>query len=228
MKTTNPPLFALFVILLLPACAVQSGPGKSKYFNSEKFIGLEAISNDYKQVKLDYQLDGADGEVIMFQSCEDVENAESSGVVTSQFDLYRLLTVNCMAARKIADGTVPAMGYLPEELSPEFLRSIPATAVPNQGGDVQAGRFDTPMGQYEKELTILGSTENSISVKLTDGMEVDYILLGRADVNKDGIEDFVMRLDWAVPESFGRGTDLVVLTRLGEAAPVTLISRYPK
>lgn len=45
-----------------------------------------------------------------------------------------------------------------------------------------------------------------------------YQVVARGDFNGDGIEDVLIRIDWHVIDAFGKGSKLVLITKLSPTA----------
>ncbi len=216
----------IVVIATLAGCsAVAKGP-TGKWFNDEEFIGLEGLGSSYQSVRLAYNLDGTNGERIVFDSCDDVDHIEESDVVESQFPLYRKVYINCLGAKYYHKGSAAETSFLPDDFGMSLIEQLPASVVPNRGGsslEPENGNFLSS----RQSLDVVETSGKAFTIRL-EGTEIDYVLLASADVNNDGLQDWVVRLDWSDTESFGEGTNLVVLTQRSGSGDIEVVSRYPE
>lgn len=187
--------------------------GLPKFFNEEEFAGLVELGGGIDNVVLQYELDRTDGGVQVFNSCQDVGSIGDDQVVEHQFRLLRLLRINCRAAEIYFGSGHANESNFPALLSDALVSDFPAHAVPDIGGNALDLRDGMSMGQYEESLISAGDEGVSFDVTLTDGTEITYLIMARADHDGDGAEDWVVRLDWAIPDSFGEGSDLLVLSK---------------
>jgi hypothetical protein len=197
----------------------------STYFNTEEFTGLLTMGSDYSSARLDYQLDSQTGTPILFNSCEKVALTKESTVLTEQFALFRLLQINCKSLQQYYSAALPRKSYFPPSFSANFIRLLPAAAVPNIGGNSLQGRTGT-LAEQETGLTFNTITPNSATVILDDDMEITYVLMARGDFDNDGVEDMLLRIDWSITSAFGSGFDLLMLSKTAENTPITVQWRY--
>lgn len=216
----------IVILTTLAGCSVVAKNPTVKWFNDEEFIGLEGLGSSYKSVRLAYDLDGTNGERIVFYGCDDVDHTEGSDVVESQFPLYRKIYINCLGAKYYHKGSEAETSFLPDEFGMSLIEQLPASVVPNRGGSSLEPESGSLL-RSRQSLDVVKTSEKAFTIRL-EGTEIDYVLLASADVNNDGLQDWVVRLDWSDTESFGEGTDLVVLTQRSDSGDIEVVSRYPE
>lgn len=224
MMRNAAPLAALIATMV--GCAATESPRGEKWFNQDQFVGLKMFSSSYDRITLSYELDAAGGELASFDSCMGVENTKESDIVQSQFPLFRKLQINCLGAKLFHDGAYANRSFLSNDLSSAVAREFPSTVVPNQGGTSLEPESGEHLADMES-LKFISAGNNTLQLKI-GATEIDYVLLAEADVNRDGYQDWILRLDWAQVDSFGEGTDLIVLTRKSEDGEIEVLQRYPK
>lgn len=197
---------------------------RSPFFNQKEFTGLKSLGKDISSVRLDYALDFANGKELHFNSCIEVNTVDE--VEASQYHLLRLMKANCMAVGYYFDalkiGKVPS--FLPENLNNSFIRSLPAKAIPNLGG--QSLDRNGTLAQAEKGMKVLSANNKSMELSLADNLMVKYLIIARGDFNHDGIEDMLLRLDWHVSSAFGKGYNLLMVTKTSKKAKSSIIFRW--
>lgn len=219
-------LILTLCLFFITSCFASQDVVSNKYFNENEFTGLVKLGTESKDTQLDYELDGTDGKAIHFTSCLQVANTKENDVVTHQFKLFHLLRVNCIAANKYAKASSFKHTNFPGTLSKSLASELPAQAIPNLGGNGLEMRKGLLMGKYEKNLRVGEIKTNSLSVTLTDGIEITYVIMARTDIDGDGYEDWIVRLDWSIPKSFGDGADLMVLFKPSSTSNVKIDWRY--
>ena len=232
--------FALFVVLLgsgcsnetatsAPTAAVDSKTVKP-FFNSDEFTGLVTLGDTstkrYQDIALDYALDGKTGKEIQFSSCQQVDATTENQVVTSQLHLLQLLKVNCTAANYylLANNAITNHSYWPTTLTNTFIKSLPALAIPNLGGDSFNNRQGT-LTEAEPTLAIQALNPLSAEVILDGDLAITYVVLARGDFNNDGFEDIFLRLDWNITTAFGKGFDWIIVSKGSPSQLPTIVSR---
>ncbi|PCJ11170.1 MAG: hypothetical protein COB04_19500 [Gammaproteobacteria bacterium] len=106
----------------------------------------------------------------------------------------------------------------------QFIKGLPGRSIPDLGGQSLDNR-DGTLIEIEHELEFLSVDEGAIEVALADDLVVRYLIMARADFNDDGVEDVLLRLDWYVSSAFGKGFDLLMLTKTAENSKLALIWR---
>lgn len=226
MKHITKILVGLVAAYALNGCSNTESKNLPDYFNANAFTGLVKMSGADGGVLLDYELDGADGNVIKIESCEKVRSLSEDDVVTSQYKLYRLLSNNCRAADLYLHGGYAQKTFFDGESLVEIAMNMPALMVPDLGGDSLNGRSDMTMLEHDGTIKFISVSPTEISTSDSNGMHESYVLIARKDVNHDDIEDLVLRMDWYLDEAFGSGSTLFVLTKKSEDAQSVLLERY--
>ena len=226
MADTIGKLVLIIILVGLFSCSINQRVTGQKYFNENEFTGLEQLVTGKKNILLDYELDGSDSKIVHFASCSQVMSMEEDSITPHQFKLLRLLKINCKAAKIYLNSDEFFESYFPKNFSKSFVSELPAQAVPNLGGGDLTLREGLLMGKYEKDLRFWDVSSNSFSVILTNGIEITYVILARTDINSDGVEDWIVRLDWSIPQSFGDGSDLMILSKPSEEDNIKIHWRY--
>lgn len=196
------------------------------YLNQSEITGLETLGDDLSTLRLNYALDSTEGKEVNLNSCDAVNSTSASNINTSQHHLLQLTKVNCTAAEyyfnALKQGNTPS--FLPHSLTAEFIKTLPAQAVPNLGGEPLKNRNGTLI-EAEKNLTVLSVDNGVVEVSLSGDVMVNYVTMARGDFNNDGIEDMLLRLDWHISSAFGKGFDLLMVTQTGKSTRPSLIWR---
>lgn len=200
--------------LLFCACSTSQDNKLTaqKFLNEDEFVGLEVLGKSYGDIKLDYELDGVNGELIAFSSCLDVEKTKESDVVTSQFHLLMLMKLNCQAAKFYHHAPNNSKSYLTKTPSENWVKNLPALAVPDLGGESLAN-LNGVMIEHEPQLKINSISDKSVQVLLSGDLDVTYVILASGDFDSDGDEDLLIRLDWRITSAFGKGFELLMLSQ---------------
>ena len=224
MKLFLPMLVIVFVL----GCQTTANTVIPKQFNESEFTGLVSLGSTYADIKLDYELDDLSGKPIKFTNCQQVDGYSKEKIQSSQYRLFTLLHINCAAAKYFFSGKLSVNTQFPEILSMDFIKSLPATVAPFTSREDMAKRQNKWLKDYEKKLVLKSSDNGALTVVATDGEEITYTVMSKADVDNDSNEDIVVRLDWNIPNSFGQGFDLVLLSKTSAVAPIKLLWRYTK
>lgn len=196
------------------------------FLNQYEFTGLVNMGHDLASMTLDYALDSPNNGEIALNSCAAVNATTEASVVTSQHHLRQLMLANCLAAKyyfSVASNG-PAYSYLPDNVNEEFVKRLPALVIPDLGGQSLDNRRGTLL-DVEPNLNIINVNENAVELILGGDLTINYLPMARGDFNGDGIEDMLIRLDWAINSAFGKGFDLVMVTQLTNDALPQLLWR---
>jgi hypothetical protein len=214
METRYIKINAVLLLLLLSACSIIQGNKKEvpKYFNENEFVGLEQLGNGNNGIKLDYELDSSGGGTLQFRTCSDVKNAQENEVVQQQFNLLKLMKMNCKAANLYKKAPATSATYWPDKFDAKFVNDFPANTVPDLGGESMHNRNGT-MGEIEPAMKIVDIGAHNFQVLLGGDLDINYVVIARCDFDRDGFEDLLLRLDWSITSAFGKGFDLVILSK---------------
>jgi len=242
LKPPNPPLshksiflgsfmqllIPILVILFVVGCNTTADTFIPKKFNESEFTGLVSLGLAYADIKLDYELEDLNGKPIKFTTCQQVDGYNREKIQASQYRLITLLQVNCAAAKYFFSGKPAANTQFSQKLSLDLVKSFPAAVAPFTSREDMAKRQNKQLNEYEKKLVLKSSENGALTVIATDGEEITYTVMSKADMDNDSNEDIVVRLDWNIPNSFGQGFDLVLLSKTSAVAPIKLLWRYTK
>lgn len=200
-------LSALAAALLIGCATVRAESPHA--FNVTAFAGLAKLMPDGSE-RLDYVLDGANGGELRFSRCAQVAATDAAAVREDQYPLFQLLRANCQALARYGAGQPARRSHLPETLTPALVRELPASALPVVGGQATSptgARVEDAPGMSIEALPggrvrVLTRTDDSV-----------YTLMAQGDFDGDGVQDMLLRLDWRTRDAFGRGVDLLQITR---------------
>lgn len=219
MKFIEGVLAALLLVSHLPAQA----EGAKRMFNTEKFVGLaSSASASYEEIALEYELENRKGDIVRFTSCTQVETTEANEIVESQYSLFKLLSLNCLALKRYSSSTNAEKSFFPVRLNKTLVAAFPATAMVKLSESDMAKRQGKTLADYEHSLDISIAGDGSAKV-ITPEDEITYQIMARADFDEDGLEDLLMRVDWRARAAMGRGSDFVLLNRKTKSGPVTVV-----
>ncbi len=227
MKSTMIGVLSILLLLSVsPAGIIAESPilPYPKFFNSAEFVGLVSMSGDSSTVILDYDLDGANGNPVLFRNCNDVKQTLETAVVTSQYHLWRLMQLNCKAAAMINNASASMHSHWPSTLDQAFITALPATAVPDLGGSSLEGRKGL-LKDVEPSLAITSIDSHSTQVIVGGDLAITYVVMARGDFDQDGMEDILLRLDWNIVTAFGKGFSLLLLSKPDLSAEAEIIWR---
>ncbi len=203
-----------FVLIACSSGQINTGDAIAPFINENEITGFIERGNTYESIVLEYSLDTPNGGELQFASCPSIENTSESNVDTSQFYLLQLIKKNCVAAKYYYQSlSAPVYkSFLPNTIDEEFIVNLPATTVPDLGGQFLEQRSGT-LKEFEKKIEVLSESENSIELVLSGDLVINYVVMARGDFDKDGIEDMILRLDWYISSAFGKGFELVMVGR---------------
>jgi hypothetical protein len=206
--------------LLLIGCMGDEAERPVRMFNEQQFIGLISTEvTGYQDAMLDYELDDSQGGSAHFSHCAQVETTYEEDIEPSQFPLFDLLSVNCLALRHYAESQPAQHGYFPSGLTAALVAAFPADAVPRISDEEIVRRQGKALAGYEGALQVAIEPNGSAQI-MTMNDEITYNLMARADFDEDGNEDLLMRVDWHARDGFGEGSDLLMLSKTSDPGPV--------
>ncbi len=212
----------LLIVLFLTGCPEVRHEVPTREFNTQEFAGLVSTEvTTYKDALLDYELDASKGGVVHFTNCAQVDATGEGDIVSSQYPLFKLLSVNCQALRRYAGSSPAKRSCFPDQLTEAMVSEFPALAVPRISEEEMTRRQGKTLAEYNTAIHITVAPEGSVQV-VTDDEEMTYYVMARADFDGDGAEDMLMRVDWHARNAFGQGTDLFILTKTSDSGPVTV------
>ena len=220
-------IIIISVASLLNGCTnIQSKKQSIGYFNEAAFTGLVALPKTGTDIPLDYDLTKPNGENLHITSCEQVKGFTDTSMDASQYTLYRLLALNCLAAEEFLLGQDATTSFFTEQSLVNIISNLPAMAVPDLGGDgLSAKREGRILIDYEKLLNPTASNPTEVKVELEDKMMADYTLMAKKDLNNDGIEDLIISIGWYILDAFGDGTTLIAVSKTSESSPIEILWR---
>jgi hypothetical protein len=217
---------AIFMFSVI-GCSTISMQKPQREFNFSEFTGLVSRESiDYAGVLLDYDLDDAKGKNVHFTSCLQVDGTSENDILTSEYTLYKLLSIHCKAIQiYIEKGTDARVSFFPQTIRKELVAAFPAVATPQVSKEAMAERLGKTLAIDEPGLKIkIVDKENADVLTSTD--DITYTIMARADFNQDGIEELLVRMNWHVIDAFGKGADLFILEKKSPTDPIALTWRY--
>lgn len=180
-----------------------------------------------------YELSGPDGGTLQFSKCADVLSLSDADVVPSETFFFRKYRIDCHAAQKFLAGQSSRDSFFERPLSDIILQS-PAIITPQIGeravfekrlGATFEQFFGVDAVQLDSDQTS-NKTASFVVEKDVGGVEVEYLILGRRDLNEDGYEDLIIEMTYNLVEGSGRGIKLYALSKTSDRAPITIVWEY--
>jgi len=208
-------VLTLGLALTVPTCKAASEDSsvtseEPRWFNNNVFEDFDATATNLYDLEFDFTFYGSNNKKITLNDCFEVLATGDNAIAERDFARWQLLQSDCEAANRFYRAPESAISYWEETFDFEILKTLPATAVPFLGGQGLEGRSGN-LGKQEPDLTLVESGENSVKASMDD-MVVNYVIVARADFNRNGHQDLFIRMDWYIENSFGDGSDWIVLT----------------
>lgn len=202
-----------FALLAFSGCTRFDATVVPKHFNAPEFAGLVGDADSaYPSVHLDFALDTSDGGETLFVSCPQVEATDSDAIRADQHSLFRSLQVNCLALKRYGESHTARVSHLPVSLTREIIGALPVTALPFFSEE-EAFMHDGGLLESSAAVDAIESLSDGRVRVLTPSEEIYYAPLAQADFDGDGLQDMLLRLDWRARDAFGKGVDLIQVTR---------------
>jgi hypothetical protein len=208
-------------LAIIASCSATPTPPLTTFFNTAEFPGLVVLAPHKSQWQLDYSLDTNEGKTLHFSHCSQVTPAMADVIISEQYPLLQLLQSNCAAATAYLAATPASTSYFPAALSADWISALPTSARPNLGGD-NSHNSDTTLGKVHTNLSININSATAADVIFPDDLVVRYILMARADIDRDGMEDWLVRMDWHITAA-GHGAELIMLSKTGCNQPMITV-----
>ncbi|KAA3651329.1 MAG: hypothetical protein DWQ11_14370 [Proteobacteria bacterium] len=208
---------------VLVGCSAARAAPPPYGFNGLAFAGL--VEPHGEDGRLDYVLDGANGAELRFASCAQVVATEAAAVREDQYPVFRLLRTNCQALARYASGRPAGGSHLPEALTPALVGALPTAALPAVGGQPMVPTAGERLKASSGVAAIEALSGGRVRV-LTRDDDIVYTLMAQGDFDGDGVQDMLLRLDWRARDAFGRGVELLQITRRTADGPAELSWRW--
>jgi len=217
-----------------PAPTSDTGPSaargqRPRTFDASLVPGLVApVPARYEDVRLDADLGTKGGGDLKVTSCTQLAEIPESSVAGMDYASFRDLRVGCLALRRFAASVPATRSFFPERLTAALVRDLPAEAVTLVSPEDLRRRRSSraPLATYEKGVRFQDDTVGAVVVTSAGG-DTRYHVLARADFDRDGAEDLLVRTEWSARGGRGTGTDLLLLSKPSASAPVTVAWRAP-
>ena len=163
---------------------------------------------------------------VLFTSCKEVIDFNQDWVAAGRhFRDFRGLKVDCKALDIYSQSAVAKHSYLPAELTGQVVKKLPSLVVPPVSSEDKARRRGNTLGELHPELRIIANDRGGMTLNTSDS-EVDIDLIGRADVDGDGYQDWLLRVFRDFIGGRGNITALVCVTRMGSSRQFELDRLY--
>lgn len=208
------------VMMSLFGCVSKLEPNTiQSYFNKSEFTGFLGFEK-YGNIQLEGDLTKLDGDSVHIVSCAQFDTLNEDDIVDSQYNRYKLFKINCRAAKQYLSGKQAERSFFDGQLFLNIVEGLPATIVPDLGGNsLEVGKGKI-ISVFNFPVKVSNVSNTSVEIVLKGRMNVTYILMARRDINQDGTEDLILRMDWHVPNAFGSGSSMIALTKESAKAPV--------
>jgi hypothetical protein len=220
--------YAICTLLFFLAygCSHSINRAPNNIFNWKEFTGITSSGIDrYADAVLDYSLDTKDKGEIHFDNCVQVERTDENSIVEPQYYLFKLLLRNCEALKMhFQQGKIPKASYFQTTLSEKEIRQWPAMAGVIVNNEEMTRREGKTLSDYETDLSIEIVDKDTIEAETSSDL-ITYHIMSRADFNKDGIEDLLVRMNWHIRDAFGKGVNLFILEKKSQTGTVILTWR---
>lgn len=206
-------LLIVVALLSIAGCARPGGTEVPKRFNAPAFAGLAGSADGpYPSARLDFALDTPNGGETLFSSCPQVEATDVDTIRVDQHSVFRLLHANCLALKRYGESRPARVSHLPLDLTAEVIGDLPVSALPSLPQEPTARRESGRLESSAEINAIEPLADGRVSV-VTASEEIYYVPLAAADFDGDGLQDILLRLDWRMRDAFGKGVDVIQVTR---------------
>lgn len=220
-------LIFIAILIHVAACSNKPAVNIKLVFYPDYFTGLETQQiESYNDAVLDYDLTSPSNENIHFSNCLQVDATKDSGIVSSEYHLFTMLKLNCKALKMYSLAGASEHSYLDELLINKDIRNLPATAYPYQANEEKLRRENKKLSEYQKTLDIDIRDNGEINVT-TEQDSLVYQVIATGDFNADKIEDALIRIDWHVIDAFGKGSNLILITKRSPSDEFEIIDLAP-
>lgn len=214
------PIFCLG-ILGCQSIDLQAPETSRRWLNPSTFDQEDIVGETLHDVSFEITFSASVGGELTVKDCFQVFALGETAIAQREYARWEWLKASCTGASWYYRSPETAINYWDDTFDLELLKTFPATTVPYLGGQGLDGLRGS-LGGEESALTLLETGDHNVKVFMDD-MVIDYVLLARADFNRDGYQDVFVRLDWDIEDSFGKGFDWVVLTKIApNASPMVL------
>lgn len=204
----------VFPVIILVACSNSVAKDIKPKFYSDFFTGLETQKvTGYESAKLDYDLTSKDNKNVHFSSCTQVDKVKDGDIVMSEYHLLTMLRLNCQALKKYTLASPSKKSFLQEILIKKDASKLPATSYPYVSEHDRKTRLGEKLKDYQKKFTMKPGRNGAIDVE-TETDNLLYQVIATGDFNGDKIEDALIRIDWRVIGAFGKGSKMVMVTKI--------------
>lgn len=217
--------FFLTAAFAVSACAANNNePTIPGVFNTALTLFESVVPDQPLLFPEGYSLDDVDGEDLGVTDCNALAALDRDKVAERDISYYLSYRADCMGATAYLAGADATKSYLRGIDIIDVVPLLSATIRPRVSSDTDLsstwdlGVEGLTLAESEQDLSLNVISTNSVTAKL-DIFEADYETIGLRDVNGDGIEDMILRLNYAVIQGSARGTKVFFLTRLSADAP---------
>ena len=173
-----------------------------------------------------YDLENEEGKGFGIIDCDALAALDRDAVASRDFSHYLYYRADCMGATAYLAGSDATVSFLRNLDIADIVPLLPATVKPELNSRSDPPAEGLTLGKLQQDLSLSAISKNSVTAKF-DIFDADYEILGLRDVNEDGIEDMILRLNYAIVEASGRGTHVYFLTRQKADGPFELLANPP-
>ncbi|MBI5259005.1 MAG: hypothetical protein HY855_21045 [Burkholderiales bacterium] len=194
-------------------------------FQVRHVAGLTATVVEHDDdATLDIDFDRIGGGLARFTHCREVRAERLAQVQPSQATLARMLQLNCQALHRYVSSRPAHRSLLPGRWSVAAVGSLPGPTLPRLVPAAAASAGTETLSHAVGRRRISVGADGVARVRSAELLAL-YHLLARADFDADGLEDWLLRIDWAALHGDARGSELVLVSRVRRGAPVQVLWR---
>lgn len=224
-------LLAGIAALGLAACAVNqstsgsSGTEAQPWFNYDVFgQELDVTRSSISDIRLNHRF-RTNGNNLVVDNCSAVLGYKGT-VAQADAHGFTVLQFNCFAAQLFLKTPSTFVSHWSVGFSEPLYRSFSDIAYPNPSGQDYSVTSNThsTMADYVGAVDV-NSIGDDFIVTSSNYINTKYQLIAKADFNYDGIEDWLIRMDWQLQAEEGVGVEWVALTKLTESSKPMILWR---
>jgi len=219
-------MFLLFFITFILVACTKGNSEPSRVIYDQSFHGI-TITNEEDEFEYNF-LDAIsfsmEKETIDFESCEGVGEFDASKLLDFDFYRFRLFFATCMALDWYESSDKSNRSSFSDPITISQVSSFPANVLPFLSESEHAERQGLSISEYGSSKELSEPVQNRFKLLLEDS-EYFVTLLARADFDRDGVEDVLLRSEWYSQNSFGKHVDLVILSKSNEQSKAYILKR---
>jgi len=194
------------------------------HLNESYFQGF-SINADNIQLR-GYKYSISRRKEISFSTCDEALRYDISKIPEFEYFRFKLLLVSCHAVNLFNTATTSSHTFFPTSLTENNIKEFPALTTPYLSKTEHSQRKNRTIEFAHKQMNI--SSDSNQTKILTKDDEFYIHILARGDFNNDNIEDLLVSSEWFARHSFGKHTDLVILSKTDKDKPISVQWRLNK